>query len=109
MVADFLLGVTGNYQQISSFPTNDLKFHQWSLYAQDSFKANRQLTLNYGLRFDHVGQWYGTPEGFQVWNPATYTNNIWTPERRATNTGSALAPITAASRSVGHAFAALLL
>ena len=55
---------------MSSFPTNDFKFHQWSLYAQDSFKANRQLTLNYGLRFDHVGQWYGTSQGIQVWNPA---------------------------------------
>jgi hypothetical protein len=74
VVADFLKGGSANYQQVSSFPVNDLKFHQWSLYAQDSFKANRQLTLNYGLRFDHVGQWYGTPEGFQVWNPGTYTN-----------------------------------
>jgi len=74
VVADFLLGRTGNYQQVSSFPTNDLKFHQWSIYAQDSFKANRQLTLNYGLRFDHVGQWYGTPQGFQVWNPSSYVN-----------------------------------
>jgi hypothetical protein len=74
LVADFLLGRTGNYQQISSFPTNDLKFHQWSIYAQDSFKANKQLTLNYGLRLDHVGQWYGTPQGFQVWNPSSYVN-----------------------------------
>lgn len=74
VVADFLLGRTASYQQVSSFPTNDLKFHQWSIYAQDSFKANRQLTLNYGLRFDHVGQWYGTPQGFQVWDPASYVN-----------------------------------
>jgi len=78
VVADFLLGRTGSYQQVSSFPTNDLKFHQWSIYAQDSFKANRQLTLNYGLRFDHVGQWYGTPQGFQVWNPSSYANNTIT-------------------------------
>lgn len=79
VVADFLLGRTGNYQQVSSFPTNDLKFHQWSIYAQDSFKANRQLTLNYGLRFDHVGQWYGTPQGFQVWTPSTYQQNVYGP------------------------------
>ncbi len=77
VVADFLLGRAANYQQVSSFPTNDLKFHQWSLYAQDSYKANRQLTLNYGLRFDHVGQWYGTSQGFQVWNPGTYVNNVY--------------------------------
>jgi|HubBroStandDraft_6_1064221.scaffolds.fasta_scaffold00620_10 hypothetical protein len=81
VVADFLLGRTGTpgYQQVSSFPTNDLKFHQWSIYAQDSFKANRQLTLNYGLRFDHVGQWYGTAQGFQVWNPAVYQQNTYGP------------------------------
>ncbi|HTZ82837.1 MAG TPA: carboxypeptidase regulatory-like domain-containing protein [Candidatus Acidoferrales bacterium] len=77
VVADFELGRAANYQQVSAFPTNDLKFHQWSIYAQDSFKANRQLTLNYGLRFDHVGQWYGTSQGFQVWNPATYVNNVY--------------------------------
>jgi hypothetical protein len=91
VVADFLLGRTGNYQQVSSFPTNDLKFHQWSLYAQDSYKANRQLTLNYGLRFDHVGQWYGTQQGFQVWNPALYQQNVYGPSGLVTaapdNTG----------------------
>jgi hypothetical protein len=77
VVADFYLGRAANYQQVSSFPTNDLKFHQWSIYAQDSYKANRQLTLNYGLRFDHVGQWYGTPQGFQTWNPGNYVNNVF--------------------------------
>ncbi len=74
VVADFMMGRTAEYQQQSSIPVNDIKFHQWSLYAQDSFKANRQLTLNYGLRFDHVGQWYGTSQGMQVWNPATYVS-----------------------------------
>ncbi len=74
VVADFLLGRTTGYAQTSSIPVNDLKFHQWSIYAQDSFKANRQLTLNYGLRLDHVGQWYGTPQGNQVWNPGSYVN-----------------------------------
>jgi Carboxypeptidase regulatory-like domain/TonB-dependent Receptor Plug Domain len=74
VVADFLLGVAGNYQQQNKIPTFDIKFHQWSLYAQDSFKANRQLTLNYGMRFDHVGQWYGPPNGMAVWNPGSYNN-----------------------------------
>jgi hypothetical protein len=78
VVADFYLGRAANYQQVSSFPTNDLKFHQWSIYTQDSYKANRQLTLNYGLRFDHVGQWYGTSQGFQVWDPGSFANNVYT-------------------------------
>ena len=75
VVADFLLGRTANYQQQSSIPTFNIQFHQWSLYAQDSFKANKQLTLNYGIRFDHVGQWYGPSNGMQVWSPNTYNNN----------------------------------
>lgn len=74
VVSDFLLGKTSNYQQQSSIPTFNIQFHQWSIYAQDSFKANKQLTLNYGLRFDHVGQWYGPSNGMQVWSPNTYVN-----------------------------------
>jgi hypothetical protein len=78
VVSDFLLGLNSNYQQQSSIPTFDIKSHQWSIYAQDSFKANKQLTLNYGLRFDHVGQWYGPSNGMQIWNQGTYQNNILT-------------------------------
>ena len=78
-VADLLLGVAGNYQQQNIIPTQYIKFHQWSLYAQDSFKANRQLTLNYGLRFDHVGQWYGPSNGMAVWDPALYDNTASAP------------------------------
>jgi hypothetical protein len=87
VVADFLLGRTSNYQQPSSETVFDIKSHQWSIYGQDSFKANRQLTLNYGLRLDHVGQWYGPANGMQVWNPGTYVNG--TPQARITtpNTG----------------------
>lgn len=73
-VADFLTGHINNYQQPNRSTVFDIKNHQWSIYGQDSYKANRQLTLNYGLRLDHVGQWYGPANGMAVWNPATYTN-----------------------------------
>jgi hypothetical protein len=74
-VADFLIGHMSNYTQPSQDVTNDIKMHQWSIYAQDSYKTNSQLTVSYGLRMDHVGQWYGPSNGSAVWNPATYTNN----------------------------------
>jgi Carboxypeptidase regulatory-like domain len=72
VVADFLLGKIGNYQQQSSIPTLDIKGNQWSIWAQDSWKADKRLTLNYGFRLDHIGQFYGSDN--QVWNPATYVN-----------------------------------
>jgi hypothetical protein len=74
-VGDFLIGHINNYSQPSADITNDIKMHQWSIYAQDSYKANSQLTVSYGLRMDHVGQWYGPSNGAAVWNPATYTND----------------------------------
>jgi len=74
IVLDYLLGAAAVYTQASQVPVDDVKFHQYSIYGQDQFKANRQLTLNYGLRLDHVGQWYGVKNGIQVWNPGGYNN-----------------------------------
>lgn len=88
LVADMLTGRAGSYQESSADPTTQVGFHQWSVYVQDSWKANKQLTLNYGIRADHEGQWYGGTEngnfwwgsagnnvkGMQVWNMATFVN-----------------------------------
>jgi hypothetical protein len=87
VVADFLLGRAANYQQPSGDIVNTIQDHQWSIYAQDSYKANRQLTVNYGLRFDHVGQWYGSNKGMAVWDAASYVNGTATSPYTTPNTG----------------------
>ncbi len=93
VVADMLLGRLASYQEQSSIPVYQIGFHQWSLYAQDAWKMNKQLTINYGVRADHEGQWYGGVAsgnfwwggggtnilGFQVWDPSTYVNSSSAP------------------------------
>jgi hypothetical protein len=68
---DRLMGRQDGYSEQSTVPNLAPQWHQWSLWAQDSWKFNRKLTLNLGLRADHMGQWY-VPTGSQVWDPATY-------------------------------------
>jgi len=87
-VADFLVGNIANYNQPNKDINNTIQDHQWAIYAQDSYKANRQLTVNYGLRFDHMGQWYGANSGMAVWNPGLYVNG--TPTNRITNPNTGL-------------------
>jgi hypothetical protein len=70
---DRLMGRNNSYNEQSNAPNIDAQWHQWSIWGQDSWKINRKITLNYGLRLDHMGQWYD-PTGSQVWDPATYSN-----------------------------------
>jgi Carboxypeptidase regulatory-like domain len=72
--ADFLLGHATSYTQVSAIPIQDIRYNQYSLYAQDQWKL-RKWTLTYGLRLDHEGQWYPANRyGFAVWDPSTYSN-----------------------------------
>jgi hypothetical protein len=74
LTLDRLMGRPQNYDEQNTDVVPDITWHQWSLWAQDSWKTTRKLTLNVGLRADHVGQWYDKIGGTQVWNPAVYDN-----------------------------------
>jgi hypothetical protein len=79
VVLDKLMGRPEAYNQSNHDPVPDILWHQWSLWAQDSWKASRKLTLNIGLRADHIGQWYDKIGGTQVWDPASYDNSAAPP------------------------------
>ncbi|HEY1499485.1 MAG TPA: TonB-dependent receptor [Acidobacteriaceae bacterium] len=79
ITADFLLGSVASYEQLSAVPLDNIKMNQWAIWAQDSWKANRRLTLNLGLRADHIGQWYGEPAGQQVWVQSDYVDSQTAP------------------------------
>ena len=91
VVSDFLLGHITNYQQPSKDIVNYIQGTDWAIYGQDQWKMNRQLTLNYGLRLDHNGQWYQYQDGngMAVWDPANYVNGTPTSPITTANTGIA--------------------
>ena len=55
--ADFLLGIPSQYNQsqLQAFYGRDKYL---GLYAQDSWRIRKNLTLNYGLRWDRIEPWY---------------------------------------------------
>jgi len=83
VIADLMLGFVSSYTEQSTIPVPDYAQHQWSIWAQDSWKVKPRLTLNLGLRADHEGQWYDKIGDTQVWNPETYDNS----SGAAANTG----------------------
>ena len=54
--ADFLLGAPNSYNQGQGYPSNG-RSHYFGLFAQDSWRARSDLTLNYGLRWDVSRPW----------------------------------------------------
>jgi len=55
--ADFLIGAPSNYIQ-SSGGVFYLRNQYGGVFAQDSWRARSNLTINYGLRWDIMAPWY---------------------------------------------------
>jgi hypothetical protein len=55
--ADFLLGIPSQYNQSQLQPFYGRNKYV-GLFAQDSWRITRSLTLNYGLRWDRIEPWY---------------------------------------------------
>jgi hypothetical protein len=50
-IANLMLGNFNNYSQISRHVYPYFRFQSWEWFAQDNWKINRKLTLEFGLRF----------------------------------------------------------
>ena len=53
--ADMLTGIMSQYAESNFDPTIAMHYTSAEFYATDSWKVNRRLTLDYGLRFDTPG------------------------------------------------------
>ncbi|HXX23712.1 MAG TPA: hypothetical protein VEO19_11230 [Terriglobia bacterium] len=70
-LTDFLQGIPSNGGSILEGDTNRNTFQgSHALYAQDSFRISRQLTFDYGLRWDYFGVIGEKNSLFSNFNPA---------------------------------------
>lgn len=66
-VANVLLG-TGNFDETNKQALNNEWAPTYSGYVQDDWKVTRRLTLNLGLRADHLGVWRSADgSGIPTW------------------------------------------
>lgn len=55
--ADLLTGTINSYQETSFNRINDIAYNTFEGFVQDSWKVNRRLTLEFGLRMTHFQPW----------------------------------------------------
>jgi len=77
MYADTLMGVgqTGYTESARPPQPGEIANKIFSFYAQDNWRVNKHLSVQYGMRFDHYGKPYSPPYGLAQFNPATYNND----------------------------------
>lgn len=83
-LASYQIGYLSSFGQGGAEFLND-RANFPGLYVQDSWKATRRLTLNYGLRWEVFEPWNNTKGEQTLFNPANYAAGI-------TSTASATLP-----------------
>jgi Carboxypeptidase regulatory-like domain/TonB dependent receptor len=66
--ADFLIGIPSQYNQSQLQPFYGRNKY-FGLYGQDSWRIERNLTLNYGVRWDRIEPWYEKYNQLAVFEP----------------------------------------
>jgi hypothetical protein len=56
--ANFVTGVTNSYQENNSSPLSDVAQQTTSFFVDDTWKASNRLTVNLGVRVEHISHWY---------------------------------------------------
>jgi hypothetical protein len=72
--AQFLLGFPSRIGKITQFQNpNSLRFSNWALYARDQWQVTRNLTINYGLRWEYYPIFSHDNYGAVRYDVSTYT------------------------------------
>jgi Carboxypeptidase regulatory-like domain len=68
--ANFVMGIASNYSENNTAPIADLAYMSTAAFVDDTWKASSHLTLDLGIRMEHVGHWYDRDKvGMPVFYP----------------------------------------
>jgi hypothetical protein len=71
-LANFLQGMVEQFSQQNIEPQQNLYFWNINWYITDSWKITPRLTVDYGIRFEHLGPWQDAHgQGIAVFDPST--------------------------------------
>ena len=71
--ADLLTGNLNSYNETNFNRLNDIYYYTFEFFGQDSWKATRKLTLEFGLRFTHFTPWIdGKNFGYSIFDQSQY-------------------------------------
>ncbi len=78
-VANFVSGIMSGYSENNNAPIGDVAQQSTAAFIDDTWKATRQLTLELGIRLEHVGHWYDRDHiGLAVFYPGRVLNDYYT-------------------------------
>jgi hypothetical protein len=75
--ANFLMGIEQGYNENNASPVSDMNYQTFAVYFDDSWKASRRITVEFGIRMDHDGHWYDHQQnGEAVWIPGLAASDL---------------------------------
>ena len=73
--ADLLTGNLNSYNEANKNRINDIAYTTYEFFGQDSWKATRRLTLEFGMRFTHFTPWIDRENfGYSIFDPSLYSS-----------------------------------
>jgi hypothetical protein len=70
--ADLLVGAINSYSQSSANIMAHMLLHRFDFFAEDTWQVKPRLTINYGVRVNHIGRWYDELGRDVIFDPAQY-------------------------------------
>ena len=65
--------ITNGYGETNFNRINNISYNQYEFFVQDSWKATKRLTVEFGLRLSHFSPWTDREGfGYSIFNPAQY-------------------------------------